>query len=311
MSQKNRLRAALDRRLHMAGGAHLTKESRRRFAKCFARVMRKLGFTHLLEPEQLSVKHIVAYVEARKEEGIAKRTLNNEIAHLRKILRLSNRTQLADSAEISSAALGLSGASRKGTKQPMTEERLLELQLLAKQQDRHGMAALLGLEYHLGLRGAEAIHASTDTLMRWQQELSASSSVRVLAGTKGGRPREVLILRPLAAAWAIFAALEVCRSQSGFLVVRKDGSSAGGLKQARSIYHAWAHRADVEPHSARYAFAANQMEEYLRRGYSPREALIAVSHALGHGDGRGRWVRSVYLQTSGTPRANSTDEVRA
>ncbi|WP_298852416.1 integrase domain-containing protein [uncultured Aquimonas sp.] len=311
MSRKNRLKAELDRKLNKAGGAHLTKESGRRFSRCFTRLMRTLGFTHLLEPEQIMVKHIVAYVEARKEEGIATRTLQNEVAHLRKILRLSNRSQLADSSDISNAALGLSGASRKGTKQPMTGERLLELQILARQQDRPGMAALLGLEYHLGLRGAEAIHACTDTLMRWRQELSASSSIRVLAGTKGGRPRDVLILRPLAAAWAIFAALEVCQSQGGFLVVRKDGSPAGGLKQARSIYHAWAHRAGIEPHAARYAFAANQMEEYLRRGYSEREALIAISHALGHGDGRGRWVRSVYLQTPGTPRSTPADEVRA
>jgi hypothetical protein len=193
----------------------------------------------------------------------------------------------------------------------MTGERLLELQILARQQDRPGMGALLGLEYHLGLRGAEAIHACADTLMRWRQELSASSSIRVLAGTKGGRLRDVLILRPMDAASAITAALEVCQSQGRFLVVRKDGSPAGGLKQARSIYHAWAHRVGVEPHAARYAFAANQMQEYLRRGYSQREALIAISHSLGHGDGRGRWVRSVYLQTSPCPASSMKPEVQA
>lgn len=311
MSQRSTLRASLIGRLIRAGGAHLTIEARRRTAGRFAKLMHKLGFSHLREPEQIKSKHIAAYAKARKDEGAATRTLQNELAHLRTILRLSRREQLADSAELSNAALGASGGTRRGTKQPMTEEQLFEVQLSARRQGRPGMAALLGLEFHLGLRGAEAIHACRDTLHRWRAELMTSSSIRVLAGTKGGRPRDVRILRPLAAAWAICAALEVCESQGGFLVVRKSGAPAGGLKQARAIYHSWAHRAGVEPHSARYAFATHQMNDYVCRGYTQREALIAVSLALGHGDGRGRWVRSVYLQTAHGPAPGSKPEVQA
>ncbi len=79
-------------------------------------------------------------------------------------------------------------------------------------------------------------------------------------------------------------------------MVRKDGAPAGGLKEARSIYHSWAFRSGIEPHSARYAFAQDQQRGYIAAGFSPREALIAVSHDLGHGDGRGRWVKSVYMR---------------
>ena len=105
MSQKNTLRTSLIGRLTRAGGAHLTIEARRRTAGRFAKLMHRLGFTHLREPEQIKAKHIAAYAKARKEEGAATRTLQNELAHLRTILRLSHREQLADSAELSNAAL--------------------------------------------------------------------------------------------------------------------------------------------------------------------------------------------------------------
>lgn len=60
----------------------------------------------------------------------------------------------------------------------------------AERQGRPGMAALLRLERHLGLRGNEAIHAREDTLRRWKRELQADGRITVLAGTKGGRPAE-------------------------------------------------------------------------------------------------------------------------
>jgi hypothetical protein len=56
------------------------------------------------------------------------------------------------------------------------------------------------------------------------------------------------------------------------------------------------YRAGVQPHSARYAFAQRQLAGYLLAGHSKREARILVSHDLGHGDGRGRWVESVYTK---------------
>ena len=103
MSQRSTLRASLIGRLIRAGGAHLTIEARRRTAGRFAKLMHKLGFSHLREPEQIKSKHIAAYAKARKDEGAATRTLQNELAHLRTILRLSRREQLADSAELSNA----------------------------------------------------------------------------------------------------------------------------------------------------------------------------------------------------------------
>jgi hypothetical protein len=46
----------------------------------------------------------------------------------------------------------------------------------------------------------------------------------------------------------------------------------------------------------RYAFAQEQYRNYRKAGFSNREALALLSKDLGHGDGRGRYVKSVYLR---------------
>ncbi|MGH8040453.1 MAG: hypothetical protein ACREPN_00220 [Rudaea sp.] len=82
----------------------------------------------------------------------------------------------------------------------------------------------------------------------------------------------------------------------GFLIVRADGDSPGNLANARGIYAAWCERQELQTHALRYAFAHDQYRRYRAEGFSNREALAALSKDLGHGDGRGRWVKSVYLR---------------
>lgn len=44
------------------------------------------------------------------------------------------------------------------------------------------------------------------------------------------------------------------------------------------------------------------MQAYRNEGYSEREARVATSLDLGHGDGRGRYVASVYaMDPDSTP----------
>jgi nuclear transport factor 2 (NTF2) superfamily protein len=50
------------------------------------------------------------------------------------------------------------------------------------------------------------------------------------------------------------------------------------------------------PHSMRYQFAQQSGEYYQAQGFSEREALALVSMDLGHGDGRGRYIRQIYYQ---------------
>lgn len=100
------------------------------------------------------------------------------------------RQAIANAPELSNEALGINGGSRLGTKTSMSSEDFRTFTERAERQGRPGMAALLRLERHLGLRGNEAIHAREDTLRRWKRELQADGRITVLAGTKGGRPAE-------------------------------------------------------------------------------------------------------------------------
>jgi hypothetical protein len=45
----------------------------------------------------------------------------------------------------------------------------------------------------------------------------------------------------------------------------------------------------------RYAFAQERVQAYRAQGYSEREARAATSQDLGHGEGRGRYIASVYV----------------
>ena len=296
MSRKNKFRASLAAASARLGGSHLTREARQRTTAAFAKVMYEEGFTHLVDAKNISGRHLRIYVSARKAQGIGQRTLQNELAHLRGILRSARNHAVADAPELTNVELGIGGGSRLGTNTVMTGPSYDQIVAKAESQGRVGMAAILGLERFLGLRGNEALHAQTDTLRRWLEELSSGGRITVLAGTKGGRPRTVTPGSIFQAMAAVSFAITIAEEQGGFLVVRANGQPAGGLLQARRIYHSWAHRNGIKPHSARDAFAQAQRDFYLEKGYSAREALIAVSHDLGHGDGRGRWVKSVYMR---------------
>jgi len=56
------------------------------------------------------------------------------------------------------------------------------------------------------------------------------------------------------------------------------------------------HRLDVQGHALHRAFARERIDVYRSQGMPLREALARTSMDLGHGDGRGRWVRMVYLR---------------
>lgn len=296
MSRKTEFQASIVAAMARLGGSHLTREARERTADKFSTLMYAAGYTHLARPADISGKHLRAYVAARRGDSPCARTLQNELSHLRSVLRCTGKQATASAPELTNEALGINGGSRLGTKTAMSNEDFRTFTERAECQGRPGMAALLRLERHLGLRGNEAIHAREDTLRRWARELDADGRITVLAGTKGGRPRTVNVFDKEGAATAISLALGLCLQQQGFLVVRANGAPAGGLKEARRIYHSWAHRNAVQPHSARYAFARDQLDGYIALGYSSREALMAVSHDLGHGDGRGRWIKSVYMR---------------
>jgi hypothetical protein len=297
MSRKSELRADLERVGMKIGGACLTREAREVTFKAFAQAMRDKNFG-IRSAQQIGGRHLEAFAAARKEAGIGARTLQNQMSHIRAVLIAIGKTSLAKHPNYSNKALGIGKGSRIGTKKAMPDKTVQATVTRSEQLGRPGLGAALVLQRTLGLRAAEAVRAGNPkTLARLERELTAKGCVRIVEGTKGGRPRDVYPADRERALAAIRDARAILReSGQSHLITRADGSPAKDLKQAMSIYRNVFSREGVQSHAARYAFAAERVKGYGTDGYERREALAATSLDLGHGDGRARYVSSVYAR---------------
>jgi hypothetical protein len=196
---------------------------------------------------------------------------------LRSVLVQIGKQGLARNPAYSNPALGIERGSRIGTKRPLSDEAIRAFQERMEQLARPGIAETLELQRALGLRAVEAIRAGKpDTLSRWERELREHGRVHVVEGTKGGRPRDAHPANLERAREAIGQALSVLEStQQRYLVTRADGAAAG-LKGALGVYRNLCHRAKLQSHAARYAFAQARVQGYGAEGYSEREAQAAT-----------------------------------
>ena len=295
MSRKTELRADLNRIGYQLGGAHLTQEARRATFSTFADAMREKGYG-IKSAEQIGGKHLQAFAECRLAQGVSSRTIANEMSHVRAVLIHCGKQGLARNPAYSNKALGIGRGSRVGTKEPLSDSAIRGFQDQMDRRCRSAIGHVLELQRALGLREAEAIRGGNpETLDRWQRELQERDQVRVIEGTKGGRARDVRPADLNRARTAIERAQATLHtSGQRYLVTRADGTATTDLKQALGIYRNACYRAGIQSHSARYAFTHERMRAYRNEGYSEREARVATSLDLGHGDGRGRYVASVY-----------------
>jgi hypothetical protein len=298
MSKKSELKADLERIGYVLSGSHLTRQARTATFSTFAKVMRELGLG-IRSAKQIGERHLKTFVAHRAASGIKARTLAKELSHLRAVLVHVGKQGFVASPACSNKALGVGQSSRVGTKSAMTSDTLNAFQGSMAHLGRAGIGETMALQRELGLRAAEAIRAGqADTLTRWKRELEERGYVHVIAGTKGGHPRDVRPADVDRALLAIRDALAVLESTGQrYLVVRADGSTTASLLQADNIYRNICHRAGIQNHSARYAFAQERVRAYqVEKGFSRREAFAATSLDLGHGDGRGRYIASVYAR---------------
>lgn len=215
------------------------------------------------------------------------------MASLRAVLQQAGRKQVAEHEWLTNKSLGLAGASRSGTRQAITPEHYHHVLETARMKDP-GLAAALELARLMGLRSQEAVQ-SVQSLKTWKQAIERSDTrLTVLFGTKGGRPRETVILDTIAVRKALDNALAIAESRHGRLIDKPD------LKSAMDYWHNQAARMGLtgaySPHSLRYAWAQDAISHYLAQGFNRKEALAIVAMDLGHGDGRARYVAQVYGQ---------------
>lgn len=273
-----------------SGGSHKTVNDRIHIVQRFAQHLRTLNI-QIQRVDQIKVRHIESYIQARLAQEIGKRTLHNEMAALRSVLQQTGRKQVAEHERLTNKALGLAGASRAGTKQAITSEHYQSVLLAARAKDP-GLAAALELARLMGLRSQEAVQCS-QSLKTWQQALKRGDrQLHIVFGTKGGRPRDTVVLDADAVKLAIDKALSVSEQRNGKLINAQD------LKTAMSYWRKQAEWFGLtgihSPHSLRYAWAQDAIQHYQAHGFSEKETLALVAMDLGHGDGRGRYVGRVY-----------------
>lgn len=298
MSRKTELRADLERIGYQLSGSCMLREARSTTFRVFARAMRELGYG-IHAADQIGGRHLQAYAQHRTAKGIIARTCAKELSHLRAVLRHIGKQGLANNPAYGNKALGIAGGNRLGTKQPMSDAVIEAFKERMTKLGRPSIGNVLELQRAFGSREIEAIRAGrVETLTRWLRELQEHGYVCVIEGTKGGHLRYVHpadVNRALTAVQNALAQLEA--TGQPYLVMRADGAVPKDLKQAAKIYTNLCSRAGFQNHAARYAFAREQMQAYRNQGFSEREARAATSLDLGHGDGRGRYVASVYARS--------------
>jgi len=155
-----------------------------------------------------------------------------------------------------------------------------------------GLSLTLELSYQMGLRSQEAVQ-STQSLRTWLNYLEQGKTrLPVVFGTKGGRPRETLVLDAEKLKTLLKQAITLADQQHGKLIDKPD------LKSAMAYWSRTTRQIGLKgvysPHSLRYSWAQRALEHYKDKGFSDKESLALVSMDLGHGDGRGRYVERVY-----------------
>lgn len=274
-----------------AGGAHKTVSDRMSMAARFCGRLVTEQNVQIRYVRHLKARHIEDYIRHRLAQGIDKRTLQNEMSMIRTVLRQAGRVKLADGDRISNRAVRIGGASRSGAHRAIPDGKYQAIQESARLKDP-GLAAALELSRLMGLRSQEAVRCP-QSFRTWRQALERGETrLTVVFGTKGGRPRQTLILDTGAVRKALDNAMSIAEQRHGRLIDRAD------LKSAMRYWHSQAERLGLtgknSPHSLRYAWAQDAIRHYLAQGFCRKEALAMVAMDLGHGDGRGRYVAQVY-----------------
>ena len=251
-----------------------------------------------LDPATITPKQLRIFLEDRAQK-ISARSVQNEASHLRRAIEGTGRDigDVRDPKNAwSSARLSVPEGSRIGGKAAAS----LELYASKREKMPSDVGSGVGLVEALGLRLKEMIE-SGNSLSAWARELSKPESkergcfLKVVDGTKGGRPRFVFIPpERISKVEAANLAASTSAEKNGCFIVQGENLKSAMARYSNCLYSLDL-RGDDSGHGLRRAFAQAQYEYYRNSGLSEKVALMRLSQDLGHGDGRGRWVFNNYL----------------
>lgn len=280
-------------------GSHGTKYARKRSAKRFAAYLRRgdIGIRHV---KHVRLKHLEGFASELRDlvcsEKLKVRTAQNIMAHIRGVLRQAGKWKIVNDPRASNAALGLTGGCRLGARRAVLDDEF-RVYFIALRERNEASAWGVAMQRALGLRAQEAVRAGqADVLNRMLNDINNGRPVFIIEGTKGGRPRHVTahnieIIRKIIL-WGLSI---LARSRSKFIIRGAGGDLRSALSRYLRDLNSVGMKGELSSHSLRYAWAQESMRLHIQQsGVSFREALILVSLDLGHGDGRGRFIRQIY-----------------
>jgi hypothetical protein len=277
-------------------GAFKTKRSRRLTIIRFVKFLEQNNiFLH--DPKQLKGKHLEKFAHHLSNLKVTINTKQNYMSDVRFIYRAIGKPSIAGNSIYSNENLGFGGRKREGTNRPLTEEELQALVALAKSNGQPAFGVALTLQMLLGLRLQEVLYGKSDQLRRWIKDIKSNGRIFVENGTKGGRPRCLLVKNIPRTLAVLKEALQISNNQNGFLIVSKKIRQPT-LIQAYRMYSRFWLKYKVRTHSARYAFAIESFRYYFDNGnFSEIYALGRTALELGHGFCRYRLVKMVYCSS--------------
>jgi len=306
MSKKSNAFHSISQINNLIGGSNATKKARGRHGREIVEYLISQD-VHLRSIREIETGHVKKYATyltdlSKNYRKPSAATIQNKLASIRSLLSACGK-DLTAMGIATSKELEIESRSRIGTKLPITDELFDDACKKCLEFGEIGMLHAINLERYLGLRGLEAL-MSTNALLKLSKEANGISTgqicnVDIYDGTKGGRPRvtQVIFEHADVTMKVIKEALLYAQQNGGYLIEGKKS----GLKTAKYLYHNLARKIDLvgeyAPHSLRYRYACDKLNELYLLGVPRKEAFAAASAWLGHGEARGRFVSMVYGKT--------------
>lgn len=275
-------------------GGRATRSARRTTAKQLAECAGKYGIKDI---RQIKPKTISRFINSMRDDR-GTRSLQNKMAHVREILREAGRGQMADEKILSNENLGISGGSRIGTHTSITDDVFYE-KIEHLPEDVRLSAEL---QRALGLRLAETVGAGRRNILeRLERDIKReyAQEVHISEQTKGGRSRNTTLSEPQyeKAREVIDRAIKYLeKNQREYLIKGKSNTFKSAYDRYSNTMRRAGFEGKISTHSMRYSWAQDRLESYFSDSCDKREARARVAQDLGHGEGRGRWIASVYAQ---------------
>lgn len=291
-SAKRALTAEIKKSLARCGGSHDTRKERERSAEKFGEFIREeFGLHSLL---QVGSKHLWAYADDLRSDGIEVGRAQNVFAHIRKVLIKAGRADLIAHPHTSNESLGIGGRNRDGVRDAIEQSSMAAFRDAARDMEP-GVAIAIELCWLIGLRVRESVMCMR-SLAEWEHVIARGTGpymVAVTHGTKGGRVRETFVLDRDRTLDVVRRARACAARHGGFLI---PGSREQAMTRFYTVAAAIGMVGRQSAHGLRYGYATRYLEALLDEGISEDEALRRVANALGHGHGRKSWVKSVYCR---------------